>query len=456
MKRISQTVVLDEFDYIMIPAVEAFLKNIVQYQEKPHPADDEIRNRFIENWTLLIEYLMREEDQLTHYPDLRPTLFDFSVVMLEYTTAFLNHVVKILQFSDGADKSNDAGQETQRINMLLVPRLCSRIEAQELFAADKLHGLPGLVLVTIPVADLYKPNEIQRALCHEVSHFVGEKNRCREIRTVYYFRAASILITKLFYNTYDFNYALPVQKFLYNDFKSSKKRQTIQNMKDCVLSSLYDVIDAIPRRGTTSSCDHSSNTSLLEALRVNRSAKYFADLLEDVGILFREIYADICMLYILPEAETRKYIVNLFEELVNGEVNDKKRRYEQFAIRMYVSLKALEREDQLITVHSLMPSYVSYRLYEELYSLSQANTQESTSRLIPFGVVNCLQEYADKCVGQLRSNCDKQGYQALIGQARKMFLNIASKTINYEDVLKHISEYRQGVLQGITITSRTE
>lgn len=429
MQRISQTAVLDEFVYIMIPAVEAFLRNILAHQDNLYQADIEMCNRFVENWTQLMEHVMRVEDQLAHHPDTRPVLFNFSVAMLEYTLSFLDLVTNSLQSAD-RDGSTD-----REIRMLLVPRLCSRIEAQELFAAEQSGELPGLVLVTIPVSDLYKPHEVQRALCHEVSHFIGEKTRCRKERTHYYFQAAAVLIAKMIYCSYDSEKIRIIYYDLLDHFGLSQKSNTIQNMQELALSRLKKLL---PNFDVSSY----QNKSMLFY-----SVDRFSRLLEDVSILFREIYADICMLFILPQSETQEHIKNLFTELVNGESNDYRRRYEQFAIRIYVVLKALHRENVLESTKSLLyPEDVSNKLYAELKKLCEAGSEESTTRLIPFSAIRSLQQYADACVRSLHSSFDEGKNSKDLERIRSMFLEVASPELNYEKFLQYISTYRKRIL----------
>ena len=439
MMRISQTVILDEFVYVMLPAVEAFLKNVVAYQQTVSKTNVEIYHNFIGNWMQLMEYVMREEDQLTHHPDVRPVLFDFSVAMLEYTLAFLDLLTKVLQSVDCAIQGN--GFDGSKIRMLLVPQLCSRIEAQELFAANQSKGLPGLILVTIPVSDLYRPHEIQRALCHEVSHFVGEKSRSRKVRTVYYFQAVAILIAKVIFKNYDLDIVKTVYNYLYRCFRFSQQTHTIRNMQRFVIIHLNKLMDP--------NCifpPNAANLSSFQSFDLS-SVEQFKLLLGDISILFREIYADICMLYILPESETIEYIKNIFEELVNGESDDQRRRYEQFAIRIHVSLKALNRENKTTFVRSLEPHNISDKLYTELDNLNYTGSQESTSRLIPLSAINRLQQYADICSKCLYSNLGQGKYTEELEKVQNMFSDVASTDLDYERFLQYISEYRRTVLR---------
>ena len=179
--RISKTSVLDEFIYIMYAGIDAFLKNVecrIQHLERLNASQCQ---EFVENWAHLMEHVMRIEGQLTHNPQMRPILYDIPVAMLEYILSFLNQVSEILQTEDTPKRQN--------ICFLLVPRLCDRIEAQELFPAGSDY-LPGLVLVTIPLQMLYDSGTIQQELTHEVSHFVGEKYRDRAYRGKKYIQAS--------------------------------------------------------------------------------------------------------------------------------------------------------------------------------------------------------------------------------------------------------------------------
>lgn len=64
----------------------------------------------------------------------------------------------------------------------------------------------------------------------------------------------------------------------------------------------------------------------------------FKNLIDDIDILFHEVYADICMLHIL-NLETNDYIESLLQEM-DMYPNEKNISDEMFVIRIYVTLKA--------------------------------------------------------------------------------------------------------------------
>lgn len=147
----SRNVVLDSFLFLMLPAVQALFRNVEEIAGTPFSREDVRKcHEFVGAWNHLMELVTRTEGQLSHYPELRPLVFDIPVIMLEYTLSFLNRCAEILQRED---------DEKQEIQFLLVPQLCQRIRAEELFPA--MGTLPGLILVQLPYDGLYNTFSIQ-------------------------------------------------------------------------------------------------------------------------------------------------------------------------------------------------------------------------------------------------------------------------------------------------------
>lgn len=446
MVRMSHTSVLDEFVYMMYEGVHAFLENVGE-NVSPIPLDgvnDETGSeaRFVENLALLMEHVIRVEGQLTHNPELRPVIYDIPVAMLEYTLAFLQKVSANLQLKD---------TQKVKISFLLVPRLCQRMKALELFQAVK--SLPGLVLVTIPVGSMYEPETIQRELCHEISHFVGEFFRSREIRRERYGYAAAALAAREFF--LNDHLALidaawqDIKAVLYQDPQENHMRHMTSRIERWAYSLLDDdtrylrlINSALLTKEAYSEetpLKLSRNVSHLEEIRVHR----FCQLLNDLRTLFRETYADVCMLFLLP-VELDRYLYSHVKELETEP--EEQRPYEQYAIRLYVAIRATERENDLPWDRL---ERMNLRLCEEMKRLRELIEQEEDDGSSRFPIVSVLNllSYVETCYKELKSAPDPDGLRP---QLRGMFRNIVPgknpNTIDYEAFLDHIDKYRKQLL----------
>lgn len=441
----------------MLPGVRSFLINVREQMKRPPyivKTDVGKYHDFIENWTHLMEHIMRVESQMTHYPEMRPILYDMPVIMLEYTLAFLVKCSNALQTSDTANK---------KINFLLVPRLCQKIRATELFPATS--DRPGLVLVRIPLHMLYDPMSIQIALCHETSHFVGEKHRKREDRILYYTISAAVLLAKIVFFTYNACLIDVIQDELEKTIRFSSEYCTnISEMKDKVLEwtdTLFGIglncndkcndenyvafIKKVLRRSAikNSDTDKSSDRLCIRSNNADLKIMYltkFQQLLLDVTILFREIYADICMLNLLPIC-SETYIKSFFTEFAPNESN----RYELFAVRIYVSLTASGKNipipDGKINNHVIQP------LYDEIKKIqcSMKNDLENQEQLIPMGVIRALLSYAKKCYNSLEDSAKYSKSNEIRCTLCDMYTQAVS-TQNYSKMQDYINEYREKIV----------
>lgn len=431
--RISKTSVLDEFVYIMYNGVDAFLKNVKYQTEYFCGVNTAQCQDFVENLAHLMEHIMRIEGQLTHNPQMRPILYDIPVAMLEYVLSFLKQVSEILQTEDASNKKD--------ICFLLVPRLCERIEAQGLFPAVP-NSLPGLILVIIPLQMLYDSRAIQQELTHEVSHFVGEVYRNRTDRMKKYIQATAALMSRVFFGD------------LHPALLRAIQDELQEKMKDLDEPNIIDMVKGVMEwvRGISEEPDKyvefvkrvlSENMGYVP-LKLNAADTFitgekilkFQALLEDLSILFREIYADICMLYLLP-ISNEEYVASLMKDLLS-EKDEKKRRYEQVAIRIYVGLKSAGRPIPL--------SYIlknSEELGKEVEAIDACirDEREMKKRLIPITSVRFLFRYAEHCFEQLRKKP-----QPGLEEIRGMYRNVISPEMDYKKFTMDINRYRVKIL----------
>ena len=223
--RMSKTSVMDEIVYLLVPSLEAFMRNILKSTDKKINRHVKTYNEFAENYVNLIEQLMRLEGQLSQNPEYRPVVCDIPVFVLEYTLAFLSRIAKVLQRGDVEDKI---------FEFLVMPCACPQVEVTELFPAAEKN--PGVVQLLIPDEDLYYPKLILRPLCHEVAHNVGERYRCRADRKKYYCSAIAMLVTTELLGTRNNRNAVEMLKKRFgkrlNDYDNPTISQMAEALKD--------------------------------------------------------------------------------------------------------------------------------------------------------------------------------------------------------------------------------
>lgn len=161
--------------------------------------------------------------------------------------------------------------------------------------------------------------------------------------------------------------------------------------------------------------------------------------LYDLGNLYREVYADICMLYLLPIREA-EYAESLIADLNTNSEDDRNLPYEWFAIRIYVSLKASERRIPFRAIRDL--SETMYRKIKEIAQLIESET-ESFNQELPVTSICYLLSYMKGCFQSLKA-LPEAGTKSKI---EKMFRNVVSERMNYVEFLTVIDEYRRKILE---------
>lgn len=424
----SDTPVLDEFVYLMLPGVRAFLKNVKRELTGLYEEDLEACASFVENWINLMEQVMRIEGQLTHHPETRPVLYDIPIAMLEYTLAFLWKVTHALR--EGEDKD---GGETA---FLLVPRLCSRIQAQELFPAGKEN--PGLILVTIPFKALYDPQEVQWVLTHEASHFVGEKSRYRMERLDFFLRSAAPLIAREALGTDHPAAVTAVQNALTSSPVLTEDRPDRMRFVEPWLNRWLNGLEE-----NTAEFWRIMQEALRESQRIGKRLELSPELmnpaaarswslsieLSDLCILYREIYADLCMLCLLG-MNAEQYVNSFLPELASHQ-----KSYEQMAIRIYVcasvALKT-ERWDFVAGKDALLCG-----------KLKKIADKDPKGRTFPDASVQPILEYAQLCYESLEKRRERSKE---CDEVERMY-RVASQTgDSYDELLRSVEAFRAGLL----------
>lgn len=430
--RMSKSPVMDEVVYLLAPEMEAFLENIL-FQLDNHcmtPSDILAYYDYVERCTYLLEQLMRIEGQLSQQPEIRPPIYDIPVFMLEYTVAFLNKVSTLLRMTDSRLNKHHL--------FLLVPRPCDQISAVELFPATQ--ELPGLVQLQIPAKALYTPTDILRALCHEISHYVGEKYRNRELRKKYYARAVAVALSDAVFQSKRHG----LVKFLEQTFLCSldKNREpTIQEMREIIKAdtdAIFASADTLAAflRDCLSFSPEGTRIAFPNKDMIDRGLQRFAGKCDDLDILFREIYADICMLYIL-NVPTGDYIESLLHELAINS-NPIWNCNELFAIRIFVSLTATNKikayennkhRDLWAQIRTLI-----YHIDEEIHE----GTDGTYKLPLPISSVFALLEYAQICYKSISASVKPVHTH----EVKEMYACLTRDNFQYKTILDRIEDCR--------------
>ena len=443
--RMSQNVLLDEFVYLMLPGLWAFLYNLKDILSGDDPdclsaLDQEGCCRFVDCCTQFMEHVMRTEGQLAHHPEIRPILYDIPLAMLEHILAFLDLCSTILQSKD---------QPKKQIHFILLPRLCSEMKTEEIFVANS--RLPGLLAISIPLHLMYEPHSIQVALCHEISHFVGENHRNRKQRRECYLSAVAILIADLIFRTERKSFVAQIRQRLevYVSSFADEDTWTISDYELAVqtwiddflysadLISAYSDLIRDVLRSEAANCG--SPPLLLQAdfdsLRM-RNINYFARILPVLTMLFREIFADICMVHLLD------LDANTYMEAFHHDISGNPDAAEFYAVRIFTTLTA-----------------VGQPVPERPWSADGGAEGRFFSTLKRFvlrgdrGLVPDTYQFPMSCVEQLEeySNCCAEKISELltsdaVGKLRKMYQNVISPEMSYQELQQFIQEYRQSYL----------
>lgn len=441
--RMSKTPIMDEIVYLLAPGVRSFLLNVLEQlnnEPQSYNAYKPYYYNYSESCSYFIEQLTRMEGQLSHHPEIRPAIYNIPVFMLEYIIAFLNKVSNLLQ-------KDDAYNIELHTDFSLVPRPCQRISATEIFSARE--NMPGLVYLEIPENTLYNPPEIFRALCHEISHYVGEKHRSRGIRKKAYAHAVASLATNYFFNSAN-NDILKVLKRKFINLFQDYDEPTIREMHPIVESAVIEMFNNtdsmkcfISEYYEAALQSDSFPTPIIvpdnDQILIGRSQ--FSSHMKSLDVLFREVYADICMLCIL-DIGVDEYIESLLLEFASQDTSELITD-EAFAIRIFVSLSAVGESIS----YNGSSCHTEWKKIEDIirkieYELVN-DTDGENDFYIPSGAIYPLLVYAKMCYDSLNNSLSNKDKQNVV----KMYSRLSGENFQYLAVLHEIEQCRADMIK---------
>ena len=472
MAFMSRSAIFDEFIFLLYPGVSAFLDNCLSRAEEM--VEHKLRQRcdsFVTELNTLLEHIVRNESQLTFFPELHPRQHEIPFVLLEHTLAFLNLCETILQ-------SGDEEQNKRRISVMIIPQLTERIEAEEYFSATAL--LPGLVMIRLPYSYLSNTLDSQISLCHEVSHYIGERPRHRDGRVNQFAHSAAVLTASTCFESFDPVLIDYIRNELAN-WMNKESALTMDAMKIAVenwFTSTFEspvgyagFIKGVARKpdqntGRVKRLIISPNVSRMRE-RITKSLS----VLNEVGTLYREIYADICMLCLLgeqnKEADKRR-VYQQYIRILDNEVptdyayedkNTSSLRIEVFAVRLFVCLRVgcagllfpHNELEQNMNSPALRDEVSRIALeYNDFFAVkddpSQLEIKGFYERIIPLEIIDDLMTYANACRKTLLEEVLARNND--VTAFRKSFLNSTdiSGPLDWSMLENTINKYRRELL----------
>ena len=356
----SRSAILDELVYLILPGLYAFWENIES--GNLIGKDEILYQQFVELCVHTIEHLMRAEGQLSQYPEVRPITYDIPVFALEVAIAFLQRLSYELTKPDSGAK--------KKTNTLLVPSAEVDVSTVELFPANKTTC--GLLQITVPFSMLYEPKRLFPALCHELAHYVGEECRMRGLRFELYCKCLASILMQYFFSDCTGNRS-QFHKYLVSFICNVLRSEAAVNgngvsVQEEPLQQIAATANRIAEE--LGRAEGFANFVKLYLQRLGQTIQpvrfifptagtlsiglaSFKKRNQDLRIVFRETFADICMLYFLkPKPE--EYLATVFPK--GGQMN------ENMCLRLLLSLNAA--------------GYTSYDLIDEVRKTHRLGRQE--------------------------------------------------------------------------------
>lgn len=308
----SQSPMLDELVYLILPALYAFWENIEAKNLKTK--DELLYQQFVELCVHTMEHLMRAEGQLSQYPEVRPITYDIPVVALEAAIAFLQHLSHVLTLPD-----TEVKRET---SVLLVPNADIDVSTVELFPAT--GHVRGLLQITVPFSLLYDPKRLLLSLSHELAHYVGEQCRMRGERYEVYCNCLASEILGIFFGENCIGDRKDLYEYLSDFLRSTMDAEASENgngvlMQDEPLQQIAATANRIVEELAKTDAFADMVRDYMDRgkpkvqficptqAELDSSLAKFKQKNSDLRIIFRETYADICMLYTL-KARPNEYL----------------------------------------------------------------------------------------------------------------------------------------------------
>ena len=339
----SNSAILDEPVFLILPGLNAFWENV--NHNRIAPQDTKLYLRFAELCVHTMEHIMRAEGPLSQRVEVRPLAYDIPVFLLEYISSFLIVLSKEMIVQE---------QNAERIRFILMPGAVESVSTIELFRSN--HECPGLLQITVPFSLLYFPQQLIPQLCHEMAHYIGEKLRLRELRyDLFLSCAASELIVNIFEKVSGKRESLFIflkENYFRHYIGLGSKKLFKGETHNIPLLKICDLIDflvaplkepegyaeLIRRYIDRHKLYGARFICMPEEIQKERIESFELRLI-DMAILFRETYADACMVEFLGLS---------IDEYIDLLLNENNMSYYTTILRLYVVLYSIDKDSEKI------------------------------------------------------------------------------------------------------------
>ena len=133
---------------------------------------DQIREILIEvfvNITILVDSLNHSNRQFIQVPPYNSISFEMPPKHMAYFTALAHRLTQVLQ------------DRPYLYGITISPKFACELEVSS-FAAHKVLDKHELITISLEERSIYTLQLTTEAMAHEISHFVGDDNRCRKFR----------------------------------------------------------------------------------------------------------------------------------------------------------------------------------------------------------------------------------------------------------------------------------
>ena len=168
-----------------------------------------------------------------------------------------------------------------------------------------------------------------------------------------------------------------------------------------------------------------------------RNINYFARILPVFTMLFREVFADICMVSLLDlDADT--YLDAFYDDICG-----KPTSAEFYAVRIFTTLTTVGKT--VPRRHGAVNTEAEDQFFSVLKRLSRQNSEEDKKQAtyqFPLGCIRRLQMYSEGCGEKVKELLSAEDVKRL----RRMYQNAINPNMEHQELQRFIQEYRKKYL----------
>lgn len=281
----------------ILEPMQLFLDQLVDFKagklkNMEYCEDNGIFN-FLNAISIVIQSTSRMNRDFLQTPDFNVVINDVPIKLFAFYAAWAYRITQIL------NKSIENTDDKNQYSVLICPGLEKMVEIDMIF--PKLPPKSRLLLVKAPERALYRPELLCNVLVHEISHYVGDKLRRRDIRYAMILEIYADIIVSKFKKCFD-GLITPkmlqeIQNKVPNLVKQRARYYVTRNKKQYPEYSEYqyhtdflkkisdDIIDTLIKEDFNLLYDHIRTDCLYEKIKLSKQSEetiYSEDFVEGI------------------------------------------------------------------------------------------------------------------------------------------------------------------------------